>query len=395
MLNGSWSPMPDNIGTYDTLNASQINLDALLDMMGKQGVSTAYIKKLAPNDNSKNQPYFGFHLTDLSFIPTGPTEASQTTSKKTQDKSRQIKYQTSVKLNWIDADAIIYPAPHAKLIYYPQYPEVRFSGFLRGSKVDLSCWMSPNKKGRAEGRWLILGVDDEDENVYAFLATPDSALAKELEGRELTKTTAIFGKIDVRNRTAVTDTRAELIQKLLEIHRMGWVAGQKLDKDMNPQPYKALNGGGYTLEALLGIAPNSIAEPDYLGWEVKQFGVKAFPRKSAKPTTLFDPQPDGGIYKLDGAKEFVKRFGYPDKEGKPDRLNVSGGQHKVNKQNATTNLTLTLDGFDPETKKITKADGAITLTDTGNTIASSWSFEKMMDHWKRKHSQAVYVPCIK
>ncbi len=385
--------MPDNTGTYDTQQASQINLDTVLDMMGGKGVNTVYIKKLAPNDNSKNQPYFGFHLTDLPFIPTGPMEASQSTSKKTKDLSRQIKYQTSVKLNWIDAEANIYPAPHAKLIYYPQYPEVRFSGFLKGSKVDLSRWMAPEKQGRAEGRWLLLGVNDEAKTVYAFLATPDSALSKELEGKELTPATNIFGEIDVKNRVTVTDTRAALLQKILEIHHMGWITGRKLGKDMVAQPYKAPNGGGYTLEALLGISPNGIAEPDYLGWEVKQFGVKEFPLKNAKPTTLMTPEPNGGVYTVNGAIEFVRRFGYPDKSGKPDRLNF-GGRHIAGKECSATNLTLNLDGFDSATQKITKAAGAITLTDSSNTIAASWSFEKIMDHWKRKHSQAVYIPCV-
>ncbi|MEO0062747.1 MAG: hypothetical protein RLZZ08_1307, partial [Pseudomonadota bacterium] len=34
----------------------------------------------------------------------------------------------------------------------------------------------------------------------------------------------------------------------------------------------------YTLEAELGITPNGIAEPDFQGWEVKQYGVRDFVR---------------------------------------------------------------------------------------------------------------------
>ena len=384
--------MPDNKGTYDTKNAVHIKLDAIVNLMGCQGVDKIYIKKLAPNDNSKNQPYFGFHLTDLPFIPTGPMEASQSTSSKTSNKNRQIKYQTSIKLKWIDAEASVYPAPHAKLIYYPQYPEVRFSGFLRGSQVELSRWMSPEKQGRAEGRWLILGVDKERESICAYLATPESSLSKELEQTKLTRTTNIFYEIDVRHRSTVIDTKAALLQKLSDIHKMGWVSGRKLNKDMTTQPYKAQNGGGYTLEALLGISPNGIAEPDYLGWEVKQFGIKEFPIKSAKPTTLMTPEPNGGVYTVDGAIEFVRRFGYPDKSGKPDRLNI-GGKHVAGRECVSTKLSLIIDGFDGEEGKITKAAGAITLIDSVGTIAASWSFEKIMDHWKRKHSQAVYIPC--
>ena len=360
--------------------------------MQAAGVRKIYIKKLAPNDNSKNQPYFGFHLTDLPFIPTGAMEASQSASNKTRDPSRQIKYQANVKLKWLDADGNTYPAPNAKLIYYPQYPEVRFSGFLQGSNVSLSRWMAPEKQGRAENRWLLLGVTESD-TVYGYLAIPESALATELENTSLTRTTSIFSEIDVFRRGGVVDTRAALLEKLLEIHQMGWVGGQKIDSDMVARPYQAQNGGGYTLESLLGISPNGIAEPDYLGWEVKQFGVKAFPLKSAKPTTLMTPEPNGGVYTTQGAAEFVRRFGYPDKSGKPDRLNF-GGKHITGKICVSTRLTLNLDGFDIKTRKITKAAGAITLTDHANTIAASWSFAKLIDHWKRKHSQAVYIPCV-
>lgn len=384
--------MTDKIGTYDTGRAKKISFDALVNIMSDKGARKIYIKKLAPNDNSKNQPYFGFHLTDLPFIPTGPMEASKSESQKTNDKGRQIKYQTSIKLEWVDADKNVFPAPHAKLIYYPQYPEVRFSGFLRGSGVNLSRWMAPDKEGRAQGRWLLLGVAD-NRTVYGYIATPESALSRELEVKELTKTNNVFGEINIQDRSSVSNTKTALLKKLLEIHEMGWVTGQKLGKDRIPQPYKAQNGGGYTLESLLGISPNGIAEPDYLGWEVKQFGVKEFPLKSARPTTLMTPEPNGGVYKIDGPTAFVRQFGYADKSGKPDRLNI-GGKHIFGKVCPATNLTLALDGFDSKTKRITKAAGAITLLDNNETIAASWSFEKIMDHWKRKHSQAVYIPCI-
>lgn len=385
--------MPDNTGTYDAISEKQINLESLVNVMSDKGVGKIYIKELAPNDNSKNQPYFGFHLTDLPFIPTGPMEASQSTSKKKKKDGREIKYKASIKLEWINGRGSTFPAPNAKLIYYPQYPEVRFSGFLQGSKVKLSRWMSPDKQGRAEGRWLLLGVNEQTETVFAYLATPESMLASELEDTELTRTNSIFREINVRHRGSVPDTRDALLQKLLEIHEMGWIAGCKLGQDLITQPYKALNGGGYTLEALLGIPPNGIAEPDFLGWEVKQFGVKSFPRKSARPTTLMTPEPNGGVYTVNGPVEFVKMFGYPDKSGKIDRLNF-GGKHVAGKECAATQLTLSVDGFNNKTGEITKAAGAITLVDSADTIAASWGFEKIMDHWKRKHSQAVYIPCI-
>lgn len=383
----------ENKGTYSSETAGKINLKNLLQLMENAGADTVYIKKLSPNDNSKNQPYFGFHLTDIAFLPTGDVQASSSNSSKTSDPSRKIKYQAPLKLHWIDSDGHTYPAPHAKLIYYPQYPEVRFSGFLRGSPVQLSYWMSPDKRGRAENRWLLLGVAP-DETVYGYLATPESELAKDLENTSLTPETSIFSAIPIEVKKAVHDTRNALIDKLYEIYQMGWVHGQKLDNNRKPRPYKAMNGGGYTLEALLGVSPNGFSEPDYLGWEVKQFGVKEFPQKNARPTTLMTPEPNGGIYTTHSAAEFVRRFGYPDTSGKPDRINF-GGRHTANKVCERTRLTMQLRGFDTESGLITDATGAIELIDLSGTVAASWSFEKLMNHWKRKHSKAVYVPCLK
>lgn len=383
--------MSSKIGTYDTQAAQNAKLSDVLAVLAKFNVDDIYIKKLAPNDNSKNQPYFGAHLTDLPFIPTGNIESSKSISQKTNNPKRKIKYQAQLDMSWVDVEGYEYPAPNSKLIYYPQYPEVRFSGFLKGSNANVSKWMDVNKEGRSLGRWLILGV--AKSKVYAYLASPESLLSKELENMDLISTTTIFGQVDLRHLTHGKDTRSALLEKLLEIHEMGWISGCKLSKDLVAKPYKAQNGGGYTLEAMLGVTPNGIAEPDYLGWEVKQFGVKAFPLKSAKPTTLMTPEPNNGYYKTDGVVQFMHKYGYPDKSGKPDRINF-GGRHVANKVCAATNLTMEVQGFDAVTSSIFDADGQLALVSGTDDIAASWSFAKLMDHWKKKHSQAVYIPCM-
>jgi hypothetical protein len=383
--------MSDQVGTYDTAAAKAATLEKVTGILSGLGAKKIYIKKLAPNDNSKNQPYFGAHLTDLPFIPAKDIQASTSRSKKLEGSGRKIKYQVFFDLIWVDIEGNIYSAPNAKLIYYPQYPEVRFSGYLKGAKVNASRWMDPAKDGRSQGRWLILGVS-KDEKVYSYLVTPESALSNELDDTDFIEISSVFSEVDIRHQGVPTDTKSALVDKLLEIHQMGWITGRKMGKDMVPLPYKAQNGGGYTLEAMLGISPNGIAEPDYLGWEVKQFGVKDFPRKQAKPTTLMTPEPNGGFYDDYGAGEFVRLFGYADKSGKQDRMNF-GGRHFVGNNCNTTGLTMHLEGFDADSSRIIDANGAITLSDTSGTVAASWSFAKIMNHWKKKHSQAVYVPC--
>lgn len=376
---------------YDTDAAKRINLENLISIFRGLGAIKLYAKSLAPNDNSKNQPYLGGHLTDLAFIPTGEPVPSDTTSTKSKDPKRKIKYQVPTDFSWVDAEGKVYDAPNTKLIYYPQYPEVRLSGFLKGSQVDASEWMDRYKKGTSLGRWLIIGVT-KTKKVFAYLVTPECQLSRELGNTNFLDIGSVFGQIDIEG-IGVADTRAALQAKLLDIHYMGWVPGQRLKGDGSRISYKAANGGGYTLESLLDIIPNGISEPDYLGWEVKQFGVSAFPQKGPKPTTLLTPEPDGGFYRAHGAAEFVRAFGYPDKSGKPDRLNF-GGRHFARTQCAATNLILHVDGFDEEAGQITDASGAITLRNEEGMLAASWSFAKIMGHWKRKHAQAVYVPCM-
>ena len=391
--------MTSSTGTFDTQTAKEISLKQISEVLHDIGCSKIYIKKLAANDNNKNQPYFGSHLSDLPFIPTKDVVASISTSKKRtlpKDPKRRIKFQAALDLSWIDATGSVYPAPNAKLIYYPQYPEVRFSGFLARSSVDVSEWMDPYKQGRSAGRWLILGVDKtpEAEKIYAYLATPESTLSKELAETEFFEISTIFWQpIIVKSETKLP-TRDALINKLREIHQMGWIPSQKLNSDMSSSPYKAQNGGGYTLEALLGVKPNGEAGPDYLGWEVKQFGVTKFPDTGAKPTTLMTPEPDGGFYTESGVIDFVTTYGYPDRSGKPDRFNF-GGKHQVGKCQARTGLVMQLIGFDADSASITDAEGSIALVDNSDQIAASWSFAKLMGHWKNKHTQAVYVPCLK
>jgi hypothetical protein len=378
-------------GTFDTEAAKALTLEKLSQLFARVGASSLYVKKLAPNDNSKNQPYFGGQLTELSFLPTGEPVASNTTSNKNSDLKRRIKYQVPMDLTWIDADGEVYAAPHAKLIFYPQYPEVRFSGFLKGSKVEASDWMDPYKRGRSLDRWLVFGVSPSN-TIYAYLVTPDCALSDELNESNLLDIGSVFRKVDTNN-TGVTNARSALLAKLLEIHLMGWISGQQRKNDGSIVPSAASNAGGYTLESMLGIIPNGSAEPDYLGWEVKQFGVSGFPQKGARPTTLLTPEPDGGYYQEYGSASFVRKFGYPDKSGKPDRLNF-GGRHFAGAICKTTNLTMTIDGFDLENNKITDAAGIVSLRSEGGLNAASWSFPKLMGHWKKKHSLAVYVPCI-
>ena len=83
--------MSFNTAFYDSSISRDLSIDKLLELYSSLGVSRVIFKKLSPNDNSKNQPYLGGHLTDLGFLPTGEIVDSPSTSGKTKDPKRQIK----------------------------------------------------------------------------------------------------------------------------------------------------------------------------------------------------------------------------------------------------------------------------------------------------------------
>lgn len=141
----------------------------------------------------------------------------------------------------------------------------------------------------------------------------------------------------------------------------------------------------------MGIPKNSVAEPDFLGWEVKQHAVTNFNRVEVGNITLMTPEPTSGYYGERGLEAFVRRFGYSDRRGRPDRLNF-GGLHRVGERHSSTHLTLTLTGYDADAERIKDANGAVALVSDDGEVAAAWDFSRLLVHWTRKHAKAVYVP---
>lgn len=376
-------------------SSNELSIDSLLSIFKDLGCDKVLFKRLAPNDNSKNQPYFGSHLTDLSFFPLGEVEASDSTSNKTTSRNRGPKFTAAFPFSWIDSVGTAYPAPNTKLIYYPQYPEVRLSGFLQGCKIVSDGWMDPTKRGRKEGRVLVLGISNAKQLTFGFFVTPESRIAEEILEQPSTELTKIFAAIwDGQKFEEEKSPRELLLETLARIHFKGWIASKRMNSTGNIIPYKAQNGGGYTLEAELGIIPNGSAQPDYLGWEVKQFQVANFMNAfKGKPLTLMTPEPTGGFYVEKGVTDFIRKYGHPSKRIE-DRFDFTG-RHFASKVCTTTGLSLTLLGFDSDSQKISDAKGAICLLDSEGNIAASWDFSKLIEHWNRKHANAVYIPSNK
>jgi len=244
------------------------------------------------------------------------------------------------------------------------------------------------------GRVLFLGVTG-DSRVVGFVVGIDSDIATEFRSSGHAAPAGVFIELPLPNIADEFDSRSGLLAELRRINQLGWIDSKQLNSDGTLKPCHASQCGGFTLEAELGISKNSVAEPDFLGWEVKQHTVTNFLRPdSAAAITLMTPEPTSGFYKEYGVEAFVRKFGYPDKNNKPDRLNF-GGVHRIGKRQDSTGLTMHLVGYDFSKGKIADANGAIVLVSDAGEVAASWQFSGLLAHWSRKHTRAVYVPSMR
>lgn len=350
------------------------NLESLLNRFSELGAVRAFCKPLAENDNSKQQVYLGGNVDAVQMFPIK--------SVVTESRGKDSVYKTALDYFWVTADSSE-RAPGAQLIFYPQYPEVRLSGFLRGCKHAPNEYLRPIPKEQRkhnngpDGRILFFGITRQGETL-AHLAPSNSSLAREtrqkLDRCEL-KQESVFFDLPLHGR----DSRTILLQRLTEIREHGWHPSIKLNKLGQIQPYKARNGGGYTLEALLGIIPNGRAEPDYLGWEIKAH--------STSRITLMTPEPTGGFYGERGVKAFVTEFGSPTAN---DTLYFTG-THRAGSRNKKTKLCLEVRGFNTSRGVIDDVNGAVELLTDSGICAAAWSFSDLMIGWNKKHAQAAYV----
>jgi hypothetical protein len=359
------------------------SLNALAEAMRSAGARRFVAKPLAPNDNTKNQVYLGGGFAALNIIPHGSIASDDTAiAGAVRDRAK-----ANVDFYWIAPDGLG-KAPGVQLILYPKYPEVRMSGFLRGAS------RAPNElmASRAPGRMMMLGVCP-DGRVIGHVSPAESPITREIEAAQL-PTAGVFLRLTDYLAPATEDPLTKLLAELGRIHRLGAIQGKRL---YPPPPgtarsYAAQNAGGYTLEAELGILPNGVSEPDFLGWEVKSFSVPSpGSLRATSATTLMTPEPTTGVYAQDFG-EFMRRFGYDDTKGRAGRRNFGGVYRNGGDPHHLTGLSMRLDGFDNKSGKIFDLDGTLALVAPDATVAAGWRIRDLVDHWSRKHAQAVYVP---
>ncbi len=353
------------------------NLESLLRCFKNAGVRSVFAKLLAENDNSKQQIYLGNSFEVLGQLPF--------TAIKEESGGRRHNFKAAINLQWIDSSGNLERASGAQLILYPDYPEVRLSGFLRGCSLAPSSDMQPVPPGKrqhfngSDGRVLFFGVSDSGA-VVAWLAVASSSVANEFASHQKTggyQQSGVFWQIPMM---VGHSNRDALIAEIRKIHRAGWHEGKRLNSAGELIAYAANNGGGYTLEALLGVKPNSLSSPDFLGYEIKAY--------SKSRVTLMTPEPDMGIYGELGTEAFLRRYG---RVVKDDALYFTGS-HKVNVLCSTSKQILKIAGYDSKSGKISDVSGGVMLYDAQGRLSAGWSFSGLISHWGRKHASAAYIP---
>lgn len=358
-----------------------MELESLKSRMAELGVRRLYAKLLSPNDNSKNQVYLGGDLGVMNVLPADSPRAMTSGTHATPI------FTAKMSLSWLDEAGLPHEAPGAQLILYPQYPEVRLSGFLKSARWAPSEIM----RSRDEGRVMFFGIGASDR-VFAFAASASHPVAKALSELGELESSGVLLRIPMRGE--MSDSRARLLSQLCRISNAGWTQPWRLRGDGSRDICRGTNCVGVTLESELGIVANGRSDPDFEGWEVKSHSVPNLARPYSGVLTLLTPEPTGGFYVEQGVEEFVRRFGYADLRGRDDRLNF-GGLHRVGVQSERTQLRLELSGFNAESGKLTDTAGALLLLNHDDEVAASWSFEGLLAHWIRKHAKAAYVPAQK
>lgn len=362
---------PDEPETEE-LARSGMTLARLLGLMGDLHVDRVLAKTLSANDNSKQQIYVSPGFSGLNILPTG--ELVQAPKRR---GSGVITY-APVNLSWVNDRGEVARAPETKLILYPQYPEVRLSGFLERARFRPSALLT----SRQPGRVLLLGIRDADGAVFAFADAAESVMARELERMPPGPEEGVFRLLPPSAGAPVIDWRSNLLEELRELAARGWVKGSRRISSTATVPCNDPNCGGYTLESELKIVANSRPGPDYHGvWELKGH--------SDDTLTLFDKTPARGYLATSGFRPFMDKYGYDAKDGTPGRRNFGGPFHVGG--DVVNRLKVEVIGYDSRTRKVDMKDGRVALVDEHGEEALAYTFFQLVEHWRGKHMKTAYV----
>ncbi len=358
------------------------NFSEVETIFSKLEISKIYIKKLSKGENN----YEGIRLGNLDVFHVLPNQEidgnTSTSTQKKGSKEGETIPRAELHFFWLDKKEKLHHAPKTKIIYYFQYPEVRLSGFFRGSTFRPDCLEA--KCPQYGQRFLLFGINKEDKVIALTINEKEDQLARRFP--KLDKD-LILPTLYSHNLSCLPPFE-ELQIKMKNITGR-WHSSIKLKSiEKGPERCNGTQCAGWTLEALLGIKINSKKTPDFKGIEIKSYKVGG-------KISLMTPQPDGyGERDSMTFKDYMKKFGWPSK--KPSDLEERAGRLYFTGPFCVSSLEkdyhLRLVGFDSSNEKFDFNNMYVGLyRQLDNKLVSSWTGNKLFKHWIRKHSEALYV----
>lgn len=359
------------------------SIEQLQNLLRGQGVRTAYVKLLSPKqDNEKNQIYLGGALDGVTNLFPARIEVRSASESRAKRRSAagRAKIEALIDFAWLDGNGARYDAPQTRIIDYFQYPEVRMSGFLNGCEKGPDA-LRRRMLGEFGRRILVMGTALDGKVVGLVLTERDDPLVATFPDLPLASAKGVLRVLAIDGEAGTAP--AELLRRELgQIIRGGW-HWSRINRGGNIVPFSGAQGGGYTLEALLGVAANGNKAPDRHGFEIKSF--------SGSRISLMTPTPDRGFQGENNFRAFMQRYGRPAVNG--DGSIRFTGLHKCGTVNDKTRLAMRVAGYDRENDTFGKAEEIaveIYHADTGE-IAAAWSLAKLANCWNAKHANALYI----
>jgi hypothetical protein len=233
-------------------------------------------------------------------------------------------------------------------------------------------------------RILVLGANDNGETFGLVLTEADDAIVGIFPRLAVCETASVFMKHSI-GAEAGTDSTSLLIRDLSAISGLWHPSCTLRTYDEGAVPFKGNQGGGYTLEALLGIPRNAKKAPDKHGYELKTF------KRSGK-ISLMTPTADCGQEGEMSFRDFMLSYGWPGKKG--DGRIVFNGIHRFHKMNPATGCVLDVSGYDRSSDDFADQVDEIVVAlmkPIEDLMVSGWTFSKLLDSWSEKHAAACYV----
>jgi len=387
---------------YDLNHLDHVGLSSVLEVfqiLKSHNCETAIIKKLAKNNNDKNQVYIHKDISvfnsmfDLTF---NERDESTSVTKYSSKPGERIPEAIFNDFSWVSVDGSLHKVNNCKAILYAQYPETRLSRFqTEVREMPRSMSVEYTKLPEMKSRYLFIGATKSGAAIAIMVVDPVEHFENEYKKLD----DAVSSGVIKFSNLGRSDNRSEQLQEALTQHVLGkTMKGCRLNTSGEEIPFNSTQVCGYTLEAALGIVPNADGEGDIFGIELKAI--------SKKKVTLFTPEPDGGLYKED-FKAFMRKYGYEKEQG----VYRFTGIHRCNILTPKTGLIMKILCkvlIDKKTKTFGDAEYdpnrnineqvkslRVSLVDSEGNDAASWSFEKLLNKWGVKHNETVYVPVTK